>query len=231
MALSPSGTKLAINYNPDVSPHTKITDMLKVMNLATGAIRTWTSAAGEILTAGNALDLSWANDNMTLGFNWWGITLSPERNLPTSGFWLLDTAKSGGNLIADSRRVLRYKEGAPFIIVKGGYFAAAQPVLAPDGRTIIAALTSGQSDTAGYFWFATYDAANGQLERRFDRTSLSKTPLGPTFGVFWTSPFAKLLVVAGPPGHHGQIDILRQSGHATVLPHGQQQVLVPGPAW
>lgn len=120
--------------------------------------------------------------------------------------------------------------GSPYVAVKGGYFAA-QPVLAPDGRTIVAALTSKQSDTSGYFWIAMYNAANGRLEREFDRTSLSKTPLPGTFGVLWTSPFGKKLVVAAPPGHHSQIVILRPSGHMTALPHGQDLVPVPGPAW
>lgn len=231
MALAPSGTKLAVNYTPSVSTKPQPTDELKVVDLVTGAIRTWTSSRGLILTSGNPLDLSWANDNTTLAFSWYGFTVTPsERTLPTSGFWLLDTVKAGGDLIADSRRVLRYAIRGPDVAVKGGYFAA-YPALAPDGRTVVAALTSRQSDTSGYFWFATYDAANGRLEHQFGRASLSKTPLRGTFGLFWTAASGRLLVVAAPPGHHGQLGIVRPSGHMIVLPHDQNLVLLPGPAW
>lgn len=224
MALSPSGAKLAVDYFPLV-PRTNV---LKVINLATGTVRTWASSSGQVVIANDSTDLSWANDNRTLGFNWYGFNPTTGRVLRTSGFWLLDTAKPGGDLIADSRRVLRYGVGSPFIRIKDGYFVAPA-MLAPDGRTIVAAVASRQSENAGYLWFATYNAANGRLEHKFDRTSLSRTPLDVQLRVLWTSPFARSLVAAGLPGQHDQTDLVRQSGRVTVLPRGQQQDLLPGP--
>lgn len=227
-ALSPSGAKLAVAYIGDAGP--KYASTLKITDLATGAVRTWASPRGEFLRSGNPLDLSWADDNTTLAFNWFGFTLTPQRQLPTSGLWLLDTAKAGGGLIADSRRALDFTPGTPSFAVKGGYLVS-DPVLAPDGKTIVAAIASKPLAGPGYAWFAKYDAASGRLERVFDRTLVSRTSPSPAMTVLWTSAFGSRLLVSEPPGFNGKLGLVRRSGHVTVLPGDRKQFLLPGPAW
>jgi hypothetical protein len=229
-ALSPSGTKLAVAYQV---PNTReITDDLKVTDLRTGSIRTWTTPHGEILDGPSPIDLSWSDDNKTLAFNWYSLLPADPPAPSASGLWLLDTAKPGGELFADSRRVLTYRVVGSDIAIPGNGYQATLPVLTPDGRTVIVALTSKPSDTSGYIWFAVYDAANGRLERTFDRTPLSNArPAELQMSTLWTSPPGDVMVIGTPPGHNGQIGVLRRSGRLTLLPTAPHLTLIPGPAW
>jgi hypothetical protein len=229
-ALSPSATKLAVAYQV---PNTReITDDLKVMDLRTGSIRTWTSPHGEVLYGPSPIDLSWSADNKTLALNWYSLRPAGQQAPSASGLWLLDTAKPGGGLFADSRRVLSYRVVGSAIAIPGNGYLATLPVLTPDGRTAVVALTSTLSDTSGYTWFAVYDAANGRLERTFGRTPLtSARPAYPQMSMLWTSPPGDVMVIGSPPGQNGQIGVVRKSGRLTLLPTSPDVTLIPGPAW
>ena len=98
-AVSPDGTRLAVVLGgvPGEGPD------LDVVNLATGASRTWSALSG--IGNGKAYNqesLSWGADNRTLAFLYAG---GPGRG--AGGVRLLDTARPGGELLASSRLVDR----------------------------------------------------------------------------------------------------------------------------
>ena len=104
MALSPDSSKLAVALDTGTPGAPGLLE-IRVYTLATGAFRTWSahgladSQAPEGFT-GSGVDasesISWAADSRTLAFD------VMNQNF-TRGVRLLDTAASGGDLIADSR--------------------------------------------------------------------------------------------------------------------------------
>jgi hypothetical protein len=226
-ALSPDGTKLAVTYS--LGGRT----VFRVISLVTGAVSTWTTRLpGGIVPSLQRDSISWAADNATLAFNWLG---SSRRALPKSGLRLLDTAKPSGDLISDSRLALPFRlKGmailSRYLTVTGGYLSDVA-LLAPDGRTVIAAVTAKPLGVAGDEWFATFDAENGRLEREFDRGRISamQARSGGPLCVLWAGAFGRSLVVYGAPGHPRQLGILR-SGHLMVLPH-DPKIFLPVAAW
>jgi hypothetical protein len=229
-ALSPSGSKLAVATEKAGYKAGE----LKVMDLRTGVIRTWTSSSGAVMTTDNPIDMSWAADNTTLAFSWGDLSVWPPPARSPSGLWLLDTARPGGDLLAEGRRVLAYRvnrKRGVFAVPGAGHLASV-PVLTPDGRTFVVGITSTISVVSGYFWFAAYDAVTGRLERIFDRTSLVSNSASQQIGVLWTSPSGNALVVSNLPGHVLRVSMVSQSGHVIVLPfRDDKQMLDPGPAW
>ncbi|HME66439.1 MAG TPA: hypothetical protein VKG61_16245 [Streptosporangiaceae bacterium] len=99
-ALSPDGKKLAIALEPaNETPGPNLTKV-KVITLATGAVRTWTADGLIGFDPDDAKSLSWTDNDRTLAFNWEGS------DQMQTGVWLLDLAKGGSSLLADSREAL-----------------------------------------------------------------------------------------------------------------------------
>jgi hypothetical protein len=93
IAVSPNGNRLAVAIQRGGGNYGAV----KVVSLATGAARTWTTGR-----PGIPLDVSWA-DGQRLGFFWVGTTgAAPQRY---SGLWELDTGAPGHALLS-GRRVL-----------------------------------------------------------------------------------------------------------------------------
>jgi hypothetical protein len=165
LALSPDGTRLAVSLAAyQVTGPTQ----LRVIDLATGALRAWSATACQRCgSARLGLDprasypsasypsasypsasypsyeygwLSWAADDRTLAFVWTDQDRGQVR--------FLDTAKSGTDLVADSRIVVRPPRGS-----SGPYWR--EVLLTPDARRILAvtqtsaAQVNGQLASAG----------------------------------------------------------------------------------
>jgi len=223
-ALSPDGTKLAYAHeNLASDPRHDLT----VFDLKTRQSRTW-SVLPANGTGGSftylfyyPLSLSWANDNATVAFNWFNFRAENASTLlPNSGVRLLKVAgpgKPGRNLIADSHLALRFTNSAArrYTPATTAGYLSDYAVLAPGGRLIVAGIHTFKPHVCE---FASFSARNGNLVRIADRKSCLGlfNPVGGHVGVMWASADGRTLIVNNPPGHPGQIGILR-GDHLIVL--------------
>ena len=154
IALSPDGKLLAVSLKNDSSPDP--VGAIQVLNLATGATRTWTAPARSVYIPGPP---SWADGSRVIAFTWLRSTQSGLMSAPR-GIRLLDTAAPGDNLVAGT------------VIVPSGVVAAGSIVSAlitPDGRDVIVVtwrdLTPQASTHTVVVQFAELQAATGRLVR------------------------------------------------------------------
>ena len=154
IALSPDGKLLAVSLQNDSSPDA--VGAIQVLDLATGAIRTWTAPAHSVYIPGPP---SWADGSRVIAFTWLRSTQSGLMSAPR-GIRLLDTAAPGDNLAAGT------------VIVPSGMVAAGSIVSAlitPDGRDVIVVtwrdLTPQASTHTVIVQFAELQAATGRLVR------------------------------------------------------------------
>jgi hypothetical protein len=118
-ALSPDGTRLAIAVAVPGSASHAASQQIRVYDLATSTARTW-SATGPVAARAMIGALSWADDDQTIAFNWWG---------PTPGLRLLRTDGAGNDLLASSRSV---PSGAAT-----GVQCDGDALLTPNGASIV----------------------------------------------------------------------------------------------
>ena len=168
IALSPDGKLLAVSLMRDSSADA--VGAIQVLNLATGAIRTWTAPARSVYIPGPP---SWADGSRVIAFTWLRSTQSGLMSAPR-GIRLLDTAAPGDNLVAGT------------VIVPRGVVAAGSIVSAlitPDGRDVIVVtwrdLTPRASTHTIVVQFAELQASTGRLVRllrtqtaRYDQVSV-----------------------------------------------------------
>ena len=155
IALSPDGKLLAVsmmrstpgNYAPTI----------QVLNLATGAIRTWTVPTRNYpYLIGPP---SWADGSRVIAFTWLRSTQSGLMSAPR-GIRLLDITAPGGNLLAGTLLV-------PRGVVAAGSLVSA--LITPDGRDVIVVtwrdLTPRASTHTVVVRFAELQASTGRLVR------------------------------------------------------------------
>ncbi|HME63574.1 MAG TPA: hypothetical protein VKG61_01610 [Streptosporangiaceae bacterium] len=154
IALSPDGKLLAVSLQNDSSPDP--VGAIQVLNLATGAIRTWTAPARSVYIPGPP---SWADGSRVIAFTWLRSTQSGLMSAPR-GIRLLDINAPGDNLVAGT------------VIVPRGVVAAGSLVSAlitPDGRDVIVVtwrdLTPRASTHTVVVHFAELQASTGRLVR------------------------------------------------------------------
>jgi hypothetical protein len=117
LAVSPDRRALAVGLQLHGGRHGAV----QVVQLATGAVRTWTTARTGWPTA-----VSWADHE--LGFFWQDDGPAVRS---TAGLWTLDTAAPGSNLMS-GRRILPASTGGDSV---------QTALLGPGGRTAIASVT------------------------------------------------------------------------------------------
>ena len=191
IALSPDGKLLAVSLQNDSSPDA--VGAVQVLNLATGAIRTWTAPARSVYIPGPP---SWADGSRVIAFSWLRSTQSGLMAAPR-GIRLLDTAAPGDNLVAGT------------VIVPRGVVAAGSLVSAlitPDGRDVIVVtwrdLTPRASTHTVVVQFAELQASTGRLVRllrtqteRYDFTHV--VTVEDSLGVLSLSPQGRYALVQG----------------------------------
>ena len=206
IALSPSGTELAISGQP--WGHGRRTDdfQVSVLPLAGGLVKTWTAASlrpeqeiPELMSFGPAgmLAVSWLNENST------------------GGVWLLNTSTAGGSFLAHSR-LLVPNDARGWITGSG--------VLSGDGRTMAADVVRPPEVKRGgriYFpqiagEFREYSVETGKLIRIL-------WPAHAQGPVYWSNTSGSVLVVLatthpGPnPGEPHTVGVLSRN-RITPLP-------------
>jgi hypothetical protein len=123
IAVSADGRMLAVAIQFSGGQHGAV----EAVSLATGAVRTWTTAQ-----TGMPWALSWADGGRELGFFWEDSGPAAGSTLTTtSGLWVLHTTAPGGNLMSGRRIVPQFTGGDD----------VQSAVLTPDGSAVIASVT------------------------------------------------------------------------------------------
>jgi len=211
IALSPDGKLLAVSLMRDSTADA--VGAIQVLDLATGATRTWTAPAHSVYIPGPP---SWADGSRVIAFTWLRSTQSGLMSAPR-GIRLLDIAAPGDNLVAGT------------VIVPSGRVAAGSIVSAlitPDGRDVIVVtwrdLTPRASNHTVVVQFAELQAATGRLVRllytrteRYDEVPF--TTLQDSLGVLSLGPQGRYALVQGI--QFGWLDVGGPgSGRFTPLP-------------
>ena len=191
IALSPDGKLLAVSLQNDSSPDP--VGAIQVLNLATGAIRTWTAPARSVYIPGPP---SWADGSRVIAFTWLRSTQSGLMSAPR-GVRLLDINAPGDNLVAGT------------VIVPRGVVAAGSLVSAlitPDGRDVIVVtwrdLTPRAKTHTVVVQFAELQASTGRLVRLL-RTQTARydfvhvVTVEDSLGVLSLSPQGRYALVQG----------------------------------
>lgn len=212
LALSPDGSKLAVNV--DTPGGWTQTGLMEIMTytLATGASRSWTTTSGVTSPdapsgftgsgAGGAQSISWTAGS-TLAF---GV-----RNGFHFGVRLLDTAARGTDLMADSRPVfdedrrdlgLSLKAGPPYYFLS----CITDAMISIDGSAIVCgySTTVGKTTTMG---FARYSTRTGKMNHviglvRFE----GGAPTG--ISLYWVNSTGKIAIGTSETTGGGRIGVM-----------------------
>jgi hypothetical protein len=175
VALSPNGRMLAMQEqycpNPGGCEYTGI----RVVTIATGAVRTWTSKV-----SGAPFNVSWAG-NSQVAFLFEG----PK----SSGYRLLSVTRQGGNDLVDSRPI------ASPPAEQYGYSPSA--LVTADGRTVITSTVSSGTDTVTAK-IVELNAQTGKLRRVLYTVTGSARSLDEGCNVLSLGPVGIYLLVACP---------------------------------
>lgn len=226
LALSPDGRSLAFAYEQP-GPAGAVTEVLKVVDMATGTTRTWTSTHGNVAGAGlGPRPLSWSANGRSLAFAWYGTRTwaGGTTMLATTGLRLLRIGNPGPGLVSSSRRSVRLYDVAAHPDPLG--LVPTSAILAPGGQVVAAAGTN-QAGTAG--GFAEFSAVSGRRIRTLWWKPLPSAAAGHGMAVLWASESGRTLVVSGPPGHPGRLAVLRDN--RLILLPGSAAIALPAAAW
>jgi hypothetical protein len=177
MAVSPDGTRLALDLGQSV----------QVVTLATGAIRSWAWQGGGWIGNFKAFGqvFSWTADGTTLAFQQWG-TGHPRPIY----IRLLDTAAPGTSL-ASSKIVLTFPDAGAL---------GANTLLTPDGTKIITATPQGITE----FSARTGQPIMSEDQFQFDWQKLGWAAGPPWQEALWAGQGGQALVVWDPRGKPGR---------------------------
>ena len=231
-ALSPDGKKLAIALEPaNDTPGPNLTKV-KVITLATGAVRTWTADGLIGFDPDDAKSLSWTDNGRTLAFDW------EASDLMHSGVWLLDLAKGGSSLLADSREALTVISQdlgtstpvpSPSVPVVRPTSSSASPVvtrpmcqedsiITPDGSTIVCGAikavnqvikppSQGGLQRGAETEYLEWSAASGKVTRVLGHWTFGRVG-ALSAGVLWSNASGSVLIGWIPNSHGGRVGVI-----------------------
>jgi hypothetical protein len=213
LALSPDGSKLAINVDSGGWPQARL---MKIMTytLATGASRSWTTSGMTNPEApfgftGSGVDgaqsISWTADSRTLAFD-----VATKAYI---GVRLLDTAAGGTDLIADSRlAVIETKFGDSGGSLRNpappDYFVecVTNAIISMDGSAIVCgySTTDGNTTTMG---FAHYSTATGKMNHVAGLVHF--TGKGSTgISLYWVNSTGKIVIGTSETAGGGRVGVM-----------------------
>lgn len=213
LALSPDGSKLAVDVNSDSWPKARLMEIM-TYTLATGAFRSWTTSGVTNADApfgftGSGVDgaqsISWTADSRTLAF---GV-----ENTSYVGVRLLDTAAGGTDLIADSRlaviernfrdlgRSLR-NAAPPYYFVS----CITDAMISMDGSAIVCGYSTsvGNTTTMG---FAQYSTGTGKMNHVVGLVHFEgKAPIG--ISLYWVNSTGKIAIGTSETTGGGRVGVM-----------------------
>ena len=192
IALSPDGKLLAVSLMSESAGN--VAPAIQVLNLATGATRTWTAPTRNYpYLIGPP---SWADGSRVIAFSWLNADQSGLMAAPR-GIRLLDIDAPGDNLVAGTLIV-------PRGVVAAGSLVSAR--ITPDGRDVIVVtwrdLTPRASTHTVVVQFAELQASTGRLVRllrtetaRYDQVNV--VTVEDSLGVLSLAPQGRYALVQG----------------------------------
>lgn len=180
MALSPDGSEFAVVLEPNTTMTTSGSEALRIYSVATGALlRTWTGPPsnvtwGAYLGRDNNTTLFWLADGHTVVFDY------------GAGGRVLDTSRSGHDLITDSRPTAWSMPSGncsrPVVTSDGTTVACAAAI----GSQVLGGATGGNCSTA----FTEYSTATGKPVRTLSQGATC----GTDSEVLWISSSGNALI-------------------------------------
>jgi hypothetical protein len=213
LALSPDGSKLAVDVDTDSWPQARLMEIM-TYTLATGAFRSWTTSGVTNADApfgftGSGVDgaqsISWTADSRTLAF--------AVENRSYVGVRLLDTADGGTDLMADSRlaviernfrdlgRSLR-NAAPPYYFVS----CITDAMISMDGSTIVCgySTTIGNTTTMG---FAQYSTGTGRMNNVVGLVHFEgKAPIG--ISLYWVNSTGNIAIGTSETTGGGRVGVM-----------------------
>jgi hypothetical protein len=206
VALSPDGTRLALDFRRSI----------EVITLATGAKRVWQWPAGGWVGNFKPLGqvLSWTADGRMLAFQQWG-----GRFNNTAHVRILDTTAPGSSLLA-SKLVVTFPDHPGVLTLD----VAGNTLITPDGSKIVApTMTLAREPSfATALQIIEFSARTGKTVRSLDQFRFDSP--GPYQNVLWTSPSGATLIVSDPraKGRVGAVTGVLSGNRFTALPRAPQ---------
>jgi hypothetical protein len=213
LALSPDGSKLAVDVDSGGFPTARLMEIM-TYTLATGAFRSWTTSGVTNADAsygftGSGVDgaqsISWTADSRTLAF---GV-----ENQAYVGVRLLDTAAGGTNLMADSRLAVTVRNFGDLV---GSLRNAAPPyyfvscttdaMISMDGSAIVCGYSTSirKTTTMG---FAQYSTRTGKMNHVAGLVQFKgKAPLG--ISLYWVNSTGKIAIGTSETSGGGRVGVM-----------------------
>ncbi len=212
LALSPDGSKLAVDVDSGSSPQTRLMEIM-TYTLATGAFRSWTTSGVTNADApfgftGSGVDgaqsISWTADSRTLAF---GV-----QNTSYVGVRLLDTAAGDPDLMADSRLVIEQtfrdlgrslRHAAPPY-----YFVSCitDAMISMDGSAIVCGYSTsiGKTTTMG---FAQYSTRTGKMNHVVGLVHFEgRAPIG--ISLYWVNSTGQIAIGTSETTGGGRVGVM-----------------------
>ena len=212
LALSPDGSKLAVDVDSGRWPQARLMEIM-TYTLATGAFRSWTTSGVTNPDApfgftGSGVDgaqsISWTGDSRTLAF---GV-----QSTSYVGVRLLDTATRGTDLIADSRLVVeqnardlgpRLRNAAPPY-----YFVSCitDAMISIDGSAIVCGYSTGVGKTTT-MGFAQFSTRTGRLNHVVGLVHFKgQAPIG--ISMYWVNSTGKIAIGTSETTGGGRVGVM-----------------------
>lgn len=216
LALSPDGSKLAVEALSRSGETAFGPIRITVYTLATGAYRTWSANdsadPGDPGFTGSGVQgsatISWAADSATLAFDW-------ENTSRTTGVRLLNTAVAGVDLIADSRLAviepsvlsLRGSAGSPFTPPYYVSMCETDAIMSQNGATVVCGYSSDAGSGRTAAGFVRYSTTTGKQEGAVGFFLYNRQVSG-EIRLYWTSSTGTLLVGAEPTADGNRLGVI-----------------------
>jgi hypothetical protein len=214
LALSPDGSKLAVDVGSGTWPTARLMEIM-TYTLATGAFRSWTTTSGVTNAdapngfTGSGVDgaqsISWTADSRTLAF---GV-----RNTSYVGVRLLDTAAGGTDLMADSRLAVIERTFKDLGRTLGkaappNYFllCSTDAMISMDGSVIVCGYSTsvGNTTTMG---FAQYSTRTGKMNHVVGLVHFpGEAPTG--ISLYWVNSTGNIAIGTSKTSGGGRVGVM-----------------------